>query len=315
MQLVVAGYDVVVLARKTLSELLEDNLLNMSAASAYSFFFGLFPTFLLAAPILSTFGNKERLFNRLFDWMAPSLPPAAFELVEGVLRDVIFTKNAPGLMSVGALLALYSGANMFSTLAGALNVAYEVHESRPWWRVELLAIGATIVSVLTMGVAVSLLLGGDALLTTFAHVVGMDAVAVVFSAVAQYLLTVLLMIGGVWAIYMLLPDVNAQNRLQTLIGAAFATTLWVIVTVAFRFYVTNFGSYNRTYGTVGGVIVLLMWMYLSMLAILVGGELNSELRRGTGSKALKSQGLLPNTNAGGRVVTHKGLPHASSELG
>ncbi|HEY8310443.1 MAG TPA: YhjD/YihY/BrkB family envelope integrity protein, partial [Gemmatimonadaceae bacterium] len=135
MKLTVAGFDVVVLARKTLSELIADNLLGMSAASAYSFFFGLFPTFLLAAPVLSTFGDKQRLFARLFAWMAPSLPPAAFELLQGVLRDVIFTKDAPGLMSIGALLALFAGANMFSTLATALNAAYEVPESRPWWRV------------------------------------------------------------------------------------------------------------------------------------------------------------------------------------
>jgi membrane protein len=314
MKLVVAGYDVVILARKTLSEMLADNLLGMSAASAYSFFFGLFPTFLLAAPVLSMFGNKQQLFDRLFLWMAPALPPAAFSLLEGVLKDVIFSQNAPGLMSVGALLALFSGANMFSTLASALNVAYEVHETRPWWRVELLSIGAATVCVITIGAAVALLLGGDTLLQSFAHLLRLDSAATVMSAVAQYILTIVLMVGSVWAIYMLLPDVNVQNKLQTLIGAAFATTLWIIVTVLFRLYVTNFGAYNRTYGTVGAVIVLLMWMYLSMLTILIGGELNSELRRGTGTAALKSQGLSPD-GAGDRISTHEGLSHPSCELG
>jgi membrane protein len=318
MKLVVAGYDIVTLSRKTLSELLADNLLGLSAASAYSFFFGLFPTFLLAAPILSTFGNKEEMFNRLFGWMAPSLPPSAFDLVQGVLKDVIFTQNAPGLISIGALLALFAGANMFSTLAGALNVAYEVPETRPWWRVELIAIGATIVSAVTIGAAVALLMGGENLLQTFANAVGLDSAGVVLSAIAQYTLTVLLMIGSVWCMYMLLPDVKAQNKLQTLIGAAFATGLWIIVTILFRLYVIHFGSYNKTYGAVGGVIVLLTWMYLSMLAILMGGELNSELRRGTGTAALKSQGLTGVTDAGGaggRIVTHEGIPHPSCELG
>jgi membrane protein len=315
MKLVVAGYDLVVLARKTLSELLADNLLGMSAASAYSFFFGLFPTFLLAAPVLSTFGNKQRLFDRLFAWMAPSLPPAAFQLVQSVLRDVIFTKDAPGLMSIGALLALFAGANMFSTLTSALNAAYEVPESRPWWRVELLAIGATIICVITVGAAVALLMGGDELLQSFARAMNLGSTAVLLSAITQYVLTILLMIGSVWCIYMLLPNVQSQNRLQTLVGAVFATALWVLVTVLFRVYVVHFGAYNKTYGTIGAVIVLLTWMYLSMLAVLVGGELNSELRRGTGTASLKSQGLNAGTGDGGRVSTREGLPHASSQLG
>jgi membrane protein len=120
------------------------------------------------------------------------------------------------------------------------------------------------------------------------------------------------MVGSVWAIYMLLPDVQSQNKLQTLVGATTATAMWIIITTLFRLYVTHFGSYNRTYGTIGAVIILLMWMYLSMLAILAGGELNSELRRGTGTAALKSQGLSPSLGSSGRVATHEGVPHASS---
>lgn len=315
MKLVVAGHDVAVLARKTLSELLADNLLGMSAASAYSFFFGLFPTFLLAAPILSTFGDRRQLFDRIFAWMAPSLPPAGFEIVRGVLSDVIFTQHAPGLMSIGAVLALFAGANVFSTMASALNVAYEVPETRPWWRVELIAIGAAIVCVLAIGASVALLMGGDTLLQSFARAMRLDAAAVAISAITQYTLTVLLMIGSVWSIYMLLPNVHSQNRLQTLVGAVFATVLWMVVTVLFRTYVIHFGAYNRTYGTVGGVMVLLTWMYLSMLAILVGGELNAELRRGTGTSALRSQGLSAGNATGGRVITHEGLPYPSCELG
>ncbi|MEO8946410.1 MAG: YihY/virulence factor BrkB family protein [Gemmatimonadaceae bacterium] len=312
MKFLIAGYDLPVLARKTLSRLLQDNLLGMSAASAYSFFFGLFPTFLLAAPVLSLFGNKQQLFDRLFQWMAPALPASAFDLVQSVLKDVIFAQNAPGIMSLGALLALFAGANMFTTLAGALNAAYEVHESRPWWRVELIAISATIVCVITIGAALSLLMGGDALLDLFSESLRLGGAAVALSALAQYALTVLLMVGSVWAIYMLLPNVTAQNKLQTLVGAVAATVMWLIVTTLFRLYVTHFGAYNRTYGTIGAVIILLMWMYLSMLAILTGGELNAELRRGTGTAALKPQGLTPSLHASSRVATHEGAPHSSS---
>lgn len=308
---IVAGYDVVILARKTASELLDDNVPGMSAAAAYSFFFGLFPTFLLVAPILSTFGNKQILFDRLFAWMAPALPPSALTLIQGVLRDVIFAHGAPGLMSLGALLALFAGANMFSTLAAALNDAYEVPETRPWWRIQLISIGATIACALTMGVAVTLLMGGGDLLRWFASSAHLADASEAIAAVGQYAAIIALMLASVWAIYMILPDVKAQNRLQTLVGAAVATALWIIVTLLFRSYVIHFGAYNRTYGTIGAVIVLLSWMYLSMLTLLIGGELNSELRRGTGTAALKDQGLTPGSGASARVPTHDGIPHAS----
>ncbi len=314
-RLVVGGYDVLILARKTLSELFEDNLLGLSAAAAYSFFFGLFPTFLLAAPVLSILGDKQHLFGRLLDWMAPVLPPSAIALVESVLKDVIFSPGAPGLISLGALLALFAGANMFNTLAGALNAAYEVHESRPWWRVTLLSIGAAIGFAVTIGLAVAMVMGGGDLVRWVAGTLQLDAASEALTAVAQYILILLLMTGSVWCIYMLLPDVHAQNKLQTLVGAGVATALWVIVTLLFRAYVIHFGAYNRTYGTVGAVIILLSWMYLSMLAVLLGGELNSELRRGTGTAALKAQGLVAGTGAGGRVVTHGGVPNPSCELG
>jgi len=282
MKFVIAGYDVPILARRAVAELIDDNLLTMSAASAYSFFFALFPTVLLAAPVLSLFGNKQQLFNRLFSWMAPVVPRSAFDLVQGVLRDVIFANNAPGLVSIGALLALFAGANMFNTLAGGLNAAYEVHDSRPWWRVELISIGATIVSVITIGASLALLMGGDALLDFVARWLHFGPSTVALAAIAQYALMFILVVGSIWAMYMLLPDVTAHGKLQTLIGAVVATVLWIIITTAFRLYVIHFGTYNRTYGTVGAVIILLMWMYLAMLAILAGGELNSELRKGTG---------------------------------
>lgn len=317
MKLVIGSRDVVALARKTVSEILADNVLGLSAETAYSFFFGLFPTFLFAAPVISFFGNKQQLFDHIFSALAPSLPPDAYNLVKGVLHDVIFAKNAPGLMSIGAALALYAGAGMFSSLMSALNVAYEVHESRPWWEQKLIAIGATVVAAITIGAATTLLLGGGEIVEAVARSLHLGVVGVVLSAVAQYLLVFALLVGSIWGIYMILPDVKDHGKLQTIIGACLATVLWILTTVLFRAYVAHFGSYNRTYGTIGAVIVLLTWMYWSMFAILAGGELNSELRRGTGTAAIKAQGVSVGVqgSGGGRVVTHKGTAQPSSEIG
>lgn len=310
MKLQIGGRDVVVLAKKTLREILDDNVLGLSGETAYSFFFGLFPTFLFAAPLVSLVGGKQQLYNQLSGWLASSLPPDAFTLTRGVLHDIVFAKSAPGLMSIGAVLALYAGAGMFSSLMSALNVAYDARDARPWWEQKLIAIGATIGAVITIGAAMLLLLGGGALVSTVSNALGLGPVGTALWAILQYVLVFALLIGAIWGIYMFLPDVRAQDKKQTLVGAVLATILWVIFSIAFRTYVAHFGSYNRTYGAIGAVIVLLTWMYWSMFAILAGGELNSELRAGTGSTAIPThQSTVPN-----RVPTHDGIPNASSEL-
>jgi membrane protein len=310
MRLEIGGRDVVVLAKKTLSEILDDNLLGLSAECAYNFFFGLFPAFLFAAPLLSLVGNKQKLFDELFVWLGTTLPHDAFTLIEGVLRDVVFAKNAPGLMSIGAVLSLYAGAGMFSSLMGALNAAYDVHDTRAWWKQKLIAIGATIGAVIILGTAMALLLGGGPLVTLVAHLLHLGEAGTVAWAVLQFALVVVLIVGAIWAMYMFLPDVQAQDKMQTLVGALLAAILWIILSGLLRWYVSNFASYNRTYGAIGAVIVLLTWMYWSMFAILAGGELASELRAGTGSRAIPKDRL----SVPGRVQTHQGLPHPSSEI-
>lgn len=309
MKLQIGGRDVVVLAKKTLREIMDDNILGLSAETAYSFFFGLFPTFLFAAPLVSLVGQKQHLYDQLSAWLASSLPPDAFTLTRGVLHDVIFAKSAPGLISVGAILALYAGAGMFSSLMSALNVAYDARDARPWWEQKLIAIGATIGAVVTLGGAMMLLLGGGALIGAVSRIFGLGMVGTVLWAILQYVLIFALLIGAIWGMYMVLPDAHSLDKKQTLVGAVLAAILWVIFSGAFRLYVVHFGSYNRTYGAAGAVIVLLTWMYWSMFAILAGGELNSELRAGTGSTAIPTQqSTVPN-----RVPTHEGLPNASSE--
>lgn len=310
MRLEIGGRDVIVLAKKTVSEILDDNVLGLSAETSYNFFFGLFPAFLFAAPLLSLVGNKQKLFDELFMWLGTTLPGDAFTLVEGVLRDVVFAKNAPGLMSIGAILSLYAGAGMFSSLIGALNDAYDVHDTRAWWKQKLLAIAATVGAVLFLGTAMALLLGGGPLVSLVARILHLGRAGTVAWAIVQFVLVIVLIVGAIWAMYMFLPDVQAQDKLQTLVGASVAALLWLILSALLRWYVSNFALYNRTYGTIGAVIVLLTWMYWSMFAILAGGELASELRAGTGSRAIPKDRL----SVPGRVQTHQGIPHPSSEI-
>jgi hypothetical protein len=130
----ILGHNIAALVKRTFNGTLADNILGLSAETAYSFFFGFFPLLLFAAPLLSLFGNKQQIFNSLLARVSSQIPPDALALVKQVLRDIVFTKNATGLMSIGAILSLWAGAGMFSSLMYALNVAYNVKESRPWWK-------------------------------------------------------------------------------------------------------------------------------------------------------------------------------------
>src|SRR6186713_1420573 len=140
--MVVMGYRVEALFKRTLRETLDDNLLGLSAQTAYYFFFSLFPLLLFVAPLLSLVGNKQETFGLLAGQLQQVVPSEGWSLIGGVIKDVVYAENAPGLMSIGALLAIWAGSNVFSALIGALNVAYDVKDTRPWWKQKLIAIAS-----------------------------------------------------------------------------------------------------------------------------------------------------------------------------
>jgi membrane protein len=277
------GYKLGPLAKKTGREVLEDNVLSLAAANAYNFFFSLFPIFLFLAPLIGLIGDEHEVFNELLRQLRRMVPAEAFALVEGVVRDVVFAPGAPGLVSVGALLALWSGANIFSSLMDALNAAYDVEkDDRPYWKKKLIAIACLLGIGGLFVLATAIMLAGGDVVDALSDRLGIGTTGRLVWAGVQYAAAFAILVATAWAVYYYLPCVR-QSKKHALAGAIVATLLWVVVTMGFRLYVQNFGSYNKTYGTIGGVIVLLTWMYLSMVVLLTGGELASELQKGTGA--------------------------------
>ncbi len=280
--MIVRGFRVGPLVRKTGSEVLEDGVLNLAAENAYYFFFSIFPLFLFAAPLISLIAPKQRIFGWVMGQLATSVPNDALAVVRGVVKDVVFSPSAPGLLSVGALLSAWAGTNVFGSLMRALNTAYDVTETRPWWKQKLIALLAVAGSGVLLMVSSAIFLGGPEVARWLGARTGAAAMFSTAWLGFQYALAFGFLVLMMWLIYFFLPN-QRQSARQILVGAVVAAVLWIVGTLAFRLYVGHFGSYNKTYGTIGGVIVLLTWMYLTMLVILVGGELNSELHHGTGS--------------------------------
>ena len=280
--MVIKGFHIGRLLKHVGKAIWTDNILTIAAAVAYNFFFSLFPLLLFAAPILALVGNKQQLFAWILERLAESVPPEAYKLLSGVARDVVFAPNAPGLVSLGALLTLYSASNIFGSLMGALNIAYHVkNDRRPWWKQRLIQLGMVIVAGGLLTLAAAVMIAGPDIVNAVARGAHLNGVAKWGWMVLQYPLAFAFLVVAFWLIYYILPDFP-QHKRQILVGAVIAAVLWITATTLFRQYVIHFNTLNKAYGTIGGVLLLLTWMYYSMVVVLAGGELNAELAKGTG---------------------------------
>lgn len=304
--MIIKGRRVGPLLQKTGREILDDNVLGLSAQTAYYFFFSLFPLFLFTAPLIGLIGERQKIMAWLIVNLRQAVPGEAVDLVDNIVRDVLSPSSA-GVISIGLLGAAWAGSNVFSALIDALNRAYDVEEGRPWWKKKLIALASVLVSAILFAVTTSIMLGGPEIADWIQRRTAMGAAGQAAWNFLQYPLAFALLVGMLWLIYYFLPN-QRQDKSQILVGAVAAAVLWVGVTLLFRAYVANFGSYNKTYGAIGGVIVLLTWMYLTMLAILTGGELNAELHHGTASIEPRKGAVYV-----GRVVTARDPGRPSNE--
>ena len=306
--MVIGGYRIGPLLKKTGQEILDDHIPGLAAETAYYFFFSLFPMVLFVAPLLALIGDKRELVDWLVGQFAATVPEAALDLLEGVIFDVVYAEGAPGLMSVGIVLALWTGSNVFSALITALNRAFDCREGRPFWKKRLLAIAAVVVTGGVVLTATMVMLAGPEIVRWVGGRLALAEASTTLWTVLQYPIAFALLVGTMWLLYRFLPALRGISPWHILIGALVATTLWILVTLGFRWYVANFADFNRTYGTIGGVIIMLTWMYLTMLVILASGELIAELHDGTGA-------LRPRAGATytGRLSTSDGPPRSSNQ--
>jgi membrane protein len=190
-----------------------------------------------------------------------------------------------------------------------LNSAYNVTETRPWWKRILIQLASVLAMGLLTGVASIVMLAGPEIAHGIGVRLGLDHAFVLAWTILQYPVAIAMIVLAFFLVYRFLPNLKQQAS-QILVGASVATVLWLLVTLLFRLYVTDFASYNKTYGTIGGVIVLLTWMYLTMIVLLSCGELNSELHDGTGSTEPRRGAVYA-----GRIVTSGNPGRSSMDLG
>ena len=251
-----------------------DDISNQAAKVAYYFFLSLPPAVMALFGLTGLFGGQ-----RTGDWLTQrltgSLPAEASALVTGFVTDVVHGE-APGPLSIGLLLALWAGSNVFTALEGTLNVAFGITAERPFLRKKAVAVGMLAAcAVLFLSGSAVLLAGGG-----ISDALGLGEVGRTVWSVLQWPLGFALITATFWLIYYVLPNKDQRGCRMTLLRAsAVAAALFAVASVAFRLYMASFGSYSATYGLLGTVIVLLLWMYVTSLVILLGGEVASEMER------------------------------------
>ena len=294
--MVIRGYKVGALLKRTGKEILSDGVPTLAAQTAYYFFFSLFPLLLFLTPLLSIVGEREHVM-RFVIWQLQSLVKGdAVKPLADAIQNVVYSENAPGLMSIGALLAAWSGSNIFGSLMTSLNTAYDVEESRPWWKRQLLRLFVFLVAAIIMLLATVTILAGEDIIDRFGAFIGLGHSGRLLWKVIQFPLAFSFLVGLGFMVYYFLPNVKQDWR-KVLLASAVMTLLWIVATLAFRMYVQYFPP-NPTYGFIGGVILLLTWMYYSMFVVLAGGELAAELQHGTGAVEVETGAVYH-----GRIVS------------
>ncbi len=266
------GLSVTEVGKRLFTEISQDDCAGQAAQLAYYFLFSLFPLLLFLVTLIG-YLPIPNLFDRMMTAASLLLPPQALSLVQDTLGTVT-TEQRGGLLSLGVLVALWSASAGFRAIMTSLNRAYDVEEGRPWWKFYLVSVLATVAFALLAVTAFALLVFGPQIGEGIASLAGAGDLFHTVWAIVRWPVALVLMSFVLAGVYYVAPDVEQDFRWVTP-GSVIAVLGWVVASIGFSIYVQNFGNYDATYGSVGAVIVLLTWLYLTGFLLLVGGEANA----------------------------------------
>src|SRR2546430_2554470 len=265
------------LAKRVWADIGKDDIFGRAAQLSYYFLLALFPLLLFLTSVIGLImGSGTGLRHSLFNYLGKVLPSSASQLVSTTMFEVS-NASGGGKISFGILAALWAASNGMGAISESLNVAYHVEESRPWWKQRLTAIGLTIVLAILIISALILVLYGGKIADWLAASYGFGIVFTLGWKVLQWPIVLIFLLLGFELIYYWAPDLKDQDWKWVTPGSIVAITLWLLVSLGFRLYLHYFDSYSKTYGSMGAVIVLMLWFYLTGASILIGGEINSDI--------------------------------------
>jgi len=266
--------------KRTVLEFREDGMTDWAAALTYYGLLALFPALIALVSILGLFGDPQSTTRTITDVVTKLGPGSAADTYSGPIESITSNRGAAGILFfVSLAAALWAASGYVGAFIRASNVIYETPEGRPFWKLRPLQILITLAMILMLAaVALALVLTGP-VVDAVAGPLGVGSTAVSIWEIAKWPVLLLVVILMFSLLYHAAPNAKLPGFKWVTPGAVLAIVIWLIASAAFAFYVANFGSYDKTYGTLGGVVTMLVWLWITNLALLLGMELNAERER------------------------------------
>ncbi|KQS97520.1 YihY/virulence factor BrkB family protein [Cellulomonas sp. Leaf395] len=283
--------------RKTLREFKKDQCTDLAAALTYYAVLAIAPALLAVISILGLVGDPEKMVADVLTIASDVGVSSVDETLEPILEQLTAAPAAGFALVFGLVLALWSASGYVAAFSRGMNRIYEVDEGRPIWKLRPVLLAVTVVLVLIAVVIVTAVVLSGGVARAVGDAVGLNDVTVTVWSIAKWPVIVAFVVVAIAILYYATPNVQQPKFRWISLGAVVALVVWVLASVGFGFYVANFGSYDETYGSLAGVIVFLLWLWITNLALLFGAELDAEVERGRqlqgGIKAEKTIQLPP----------------------
>ncbi|HEX2284662.1 MAG TPA: YihY/virulence factor BrkB family protein [Mycobacterium sp.] len=266
--------------RKTAREFQHDQCTDLAAALTYYAVLSLFPAVLVMVSLLGVFGQGRRTTDAMLDIVSDLAPASAVDTLRPSIQQLVESPSAGFALIVGIVTALWSASGYIGAFGRAMNRVYGIDEGRPVWKLRPLQLVLTF-GGLVMAAAVAFMLAvSGPVARAIGDAIGLGDVALTTWNIVRWPVILVLVIAAVAILYYATPNVKQPKFRWMSVGSALAILTWIVASVGFAIYVANFGSYNKTYGALAGVIIFLLWLWITNLALLFGAELDAELERG-----------------------------------
>jgi membrane protein len=265
--------------KRTLTEFKADKLNHWAAALTYYAVLSLFPALLVMVSLVGLLANPASVTKFLTDVIGSLGPSSAVDTFKGPIESITSNRGTAGIMAiVGVVAALWSASGYVAAFTEASNSIYEVEEGRPFWKLKPLQLLVTLVCISLVAITALALVVSGPLAKAIGDAIGLSDVAVTAWQFGKWPIMLLLVLVILHVLYFVAPNARVGRRWVSG-GTLLTLIVWILASVGFAFYVASFGSYDKTYGTMGGVIVFLLWLWITNMAVLLGVEFNAETER------------------------------------
>ena len=266
--------------RRTFDGFRSDQVTDLAAGLTYYAVLALFPALIALVSIVGLFGDPEATTRTITDIVSDLGPETAADTFNGPIESLTANRGTAGFLFVAGMVgALYSASGYVGAFMRASNRIYGVQEGRPFWKLRPLQIAVTLTMVLMLVVVLGALVLSGPLAETVGNAVGLGETAVTVYGLAKWPVLIALVLAMLSVLFYVAPNVRLPGFKLITPGSGLAVVVWLLASAGFAFYVANFGSYDKTYGTLGGVVSFLVWLWITNIAVLLGVELNSEIER------------------------------------